>query len=198
MFVRHRNVSAVKVREKKKKGTFKEAVCAWFSCRLPTLVLLMQSMIVKGVSDGGFTWRDVEPRKSTAPHYTKTSPLTYEEADIYSEARGSENVKKEEEVENTGEKSKSSPSHAITENDTWHFELNLFRIAILAVNYRTNHPRPFLSPPLVSVGNVCERRDEPSQRERSVKSSDISRADTTFDLDAPSALEVKSNQWVAG
>lgn len=104
MFVRHSNVSAVKVREKKKKGTFKEAVCAWFSCRLPTLVLLMQSMIVKGVSDGGFTWRDVEPRKSTAPHYTKTSPLTYEEADINSEARGSENVKKEEEVENTGEK----------------------------------------------------------------------------------------------
>ena len=94
-------------------------------------------------------------------------------------------------------KSKSSPSRAITENDTWHFELNLFHIAVLTVNYGTNHPRPFLSPPLVSVGNVCKQRDEPSQRERSVKSSDISRADTTFDLDALFALEVKSNQWVA-
>lgn len=68
----------------------------------------MQSMIVKGVSDGRFTWRDVEPRKSTAPRYTKTFPSTYEEADIYSEAWGSENVKKEEEVENTCEKAKAA------------------------------------------------------------------------------------------
>lgn len=44
--------------------------------RLSTLVLLMRSMIVKGVSDGRFMWRDGEP-------------LTYEEADIYREARGS-------------------------------------------------------------------------------------------------------------
>ena len=57
-------------------------------------------MIVKGVSDGRFMWRDGEP-------------LTYEEADIYREARGSAGArerggKKEEEVENMCGKAKAA------------------------------------------------------------------------------------------
>lgn len=198
MFVRHSNVSAVKVREEKKKEHLKRPCVhdshagsrLWFCwCNR----WLLKGFLMEGLR--GETWSRVK-----ALHHTIQRPLPWlmKRQTFTVKPRVWECKERRGSGEYGWKKSKSSPSHAITENDTWHFELNLFRIAILAVNYRTNHPRPFLSPPLVSVGNACERRDEPSQRERSVKSSDISRADTTFDLDAPSALEVKSNQWVAG
>lgn len=97
-------------------------------------------------------------------------------------------------------KSKSGSSHAITENDRWHFKLTLFHIVVVAVNYQTNHPwllLSFSSLPFFS-GNTCRWRDKPSRHDPSVKLVTYFKGKwQMWPWNALNACKVKLNQWVA-
>lgn len=56
-------------------------------------------------------------------------------------------------------KAKAAPAMQSQKMTHGIFELNLFHIAILAVNYQTNHPWKLLSPPFLFVGNPCKQMD---------------------------------------
>lgn len=97
-------------------------------------------------------------------------------------------------------KSKSGSSHAITENDRWHFKLTLFHIAVLAVNYQTNHPwlLSFSSFFFFFLRETCRWRDKPSRHDPSGKLVTYFKGKwQMWPWNALNACEVKLNQWVA-